>query len=747
MKRLALLLTLLPAAAGAQDHPRFFITTAREKAWAQMKRDYEANPSAPRTAGGRMYRLIKSNADSGARYADIGAWGTWMYHVTGDASYANKAWTKISRGFLLRAETCNNSGLSGNFSRENFIQYAWMYDWLHPGLTSQQRTDFLTKINTMAGCIANGAYTLGGDSDQTTGDYMGMAMWYVATGRYNATAATIWNDATKKLGGLDSTIAAFTTYRNSIYRYVTEASAGGEWLEGYEYNLGSVKLLTLGADAIKTATGVDHFPEVTAWQQEAAIQYIHTLTPGSGSASVIQPYLWGDTQSARQYRAFYYYETALVLAGVTVGTAAGPIIQDWVLDREAASTIKSLDPFPRGFLVFDPYATRGDHTTTAVTRYVPGRQMLNSRTGWGASDSWFMTHFPPRSMVDHPTTYWGEFQLWKDGAWAITHPQSYGGTSIDSRGSNGLSFAGAPVWLYSPVEYRGPVTTRNQTSIVNFTYAAGTMGGSFWPEHRYAGCASYLMEHTRSLVWLRDWDVIVVYDRANSKATTFPTASLNARYKAWAESRPRKELYVHAPVSPTQSGNYTDWIYDGASARTRVTHLLPASSTKTMESEATLYTSGYYAVGTMRASEKRYHVRIVPTATNQWEPFLNVWDAYGTSSPSAVSLVEDATHHAQGAIVTRGAQNVLTMFNATQGPDLPGPMPVKGGYYDWVKTEPTASTGSNNTKAILFDLDPSTDWEYQVNGGTAAGLAVSAEGIGIVDIPATGTVTLTVTVK
>jgi hypothetical protein len=71
----------------------------------------------------------------------------------------------------------------------------------------------------------------------------------------------------------------------------------------------------LGA-TIKTWTGVDHFPEVTAWAQDAALQYIHTLTPNSADGPALQPYLWGDTQSARSYRAFYYYETALVLAGV-----------------------------------------------------------------------------------------------------------------------------------------------------------------------------------------------------------------------------------------------------------------------------------------------------------------------------------------------------------------------------------------------------------------------------------------------
>jgi hypothetical protein len=771
MKRLALLFVLLPALVGAQDHPKFFITPEREAAWAHMKSDYEANPTAPATHGGRMYKLIKDNADLvDGRYGDVGAWATLMYHFTGDPAYVARAWTRILDFINKTDVTCTNGGISGNFCREYFIQYAWMYDWLYPGLDAAQRTAFLDRINLMAACVNAPApaaqYGLGGDSDQTTGEYLGMAMWYTATSSYNPAVVALWNSPTVMIGGYDATASDFSTYRNSIYKYVTEASAGGEWLEGYEYNLGTVKLLMVGTDALKTALGVDHFPEVTAWQQEAALQYIHTLSPNSASMTGVQPYLWGDTQSPRQYRGYYYYETALVYAGVTKGTAAGPIIQDWVLDREEASTVFALDPFPRGFLMFDPYATRGDWTTLPVRRYVSGRQMLNARTGWGSPDSWFMAYYPPRAIADHPTNYWGEFQLFKNGKWAFTHPQSYGGTSIDSRGSNGLSLSGVSAWTYAVQEFRAAMATRSQSSIVNFEYIVGSSGGSLWPNHRYAGCASYAMEHTRSMIWLKDWDVIVVYDRANSKAPTFPTASLSATFKTWSLSRPWKELYVHTNVSPDQVGNYTDWVYDPASsAHARVTHLLPASSTKTVEDETVLYDPDvYYSTGTIRPEEMKYHVRIVPTATNQWETFLNVWDAYGTSVPSTVALVEDVANRAQGTLVTRDSTNFLAMFNAIQGPDVPSPAHVGGGFYDYVTAEPTTATilgkvrlrqsgytvqfaaaGGSTTKLALFDLDPIATWEYQINGGAAVPLTVDAAGSAVAETSVTGTVTLTLT--
>ena len=155
-------------------------------------------------------------------------------------------------------------------------------------------------------------------------------------------------------------------------------------------------------------------------------------------------------------------------------------------------------------------------------------------------------------------------------------------------------------------------------------------------------------------------------------------------------------------------------------------------------------------------------MRVVPTATNQWEPFLNVWDAYGSGTPSSVTLVEDAANKAHGALITKGPISVLALFNGLPGPDLPGPHPVAGGYWDWAKKEPTTATilatvrlrssdyavtfdaGSHGTKALLFDLDPSASWTYTVNGGRPLPLTVGADGVAVAEIAATGRVTLAV---
>lgn len=752
-KWLSLFVLLLVSPAFGQDHPKAFITPARELVWAQMKADYEAAPSSPQTFGGRLYKLLKSNADSGTRYSDNGNWGTLMYHITGDPAYVTLAWTKINSQFIPRSEVCGNSGLSGNFSREYFWQYAWMYDWLYTGLTAEQRTSFLNKINAMASCINAGTYGLGGDSDQTTGDYFGMALWYALTGSYNATATTIWEEEWRKLGGFTPTNADYTTYRNSIYRYVVEQSVGGEWTEGYAYNMGTVKLILLGVDGLRTVLGVDYFPEVDSFTEEAAAQYIHTLIPGAANLATSQPYLWGDTQTPRTYNAYYYYETALVIAGLAQGTTNGARLNDWVATKEATVSLSILDPWARAFLVFNPYDTRENFTTSPLTKVATGVGMVNSRTGWAAGDSWFMTHYPPPWLVDHPVAYFGEFQLWKDGTWAFTHPQCYGGPCIDGRGSNGLTIAGVPAWIYYPREYRKLQHYKRETENANFMYTLGTQGGSIVKENYFAMPTTFFMEHTRALLWLPDWDVIVAHDRTNAKTPTYPNITA---LRTWMQSRPRKELYIHSPVSPTQESNYVGWEYSPGKFA-RVTYLLPEDPVVTIENEATTWVTGYYSTGTMAASEKKFHTIVKPSSDQQWDTFLTVWDAYGITAPTTTTLIQDTSAQVNAVLLSKSDTGYLISFNAIQGADVPERLLVAGfGFYtgeaatilDTVHYRSTGFeltfTNPGTTKAVLTDLDVNTTWEYTINGGATQDLTVDSDGIGIIPISTAGNVTLTV---
>ena len=94
--------------------PRLIWTPQRQATLARMRADYEANPTAPPTSGGRYYAAIKQNAECKCRYADTGLWATLMFQATGDQKYAELAWRAIESWFFARS----GSQLGGNFARE-----------------------------------------------------------------------------------------------------------------------------------------------------------------------------------------------------------------------------------------------------------------------------------------------------------------------------------------------------------------------------------------------------------------------------------------------------------------------------------------------------------------------------------------------------------------------------------------------------------------------------------------------------
>ena len=83
--------------------PRLIWTPERQAVWSQMRADFDASPSSPRTLGGRYYKLIKTNAECACRYADTGLWATLMFQITGDRRYIDLAWRATEAWFLRRA--------------------------------------------------------------------------------------------------------------------------------------------------------------------------------------------------------------------------------------------------------------------------------------------------------------------------------------------------------------------------------------------------------------------------------------------------------------------------------------------------------------------------------------------------------------------------------------------------------------------------------------------------------------------
>jgi hypothetical protein len=749
--------TVLDAAASPTGRsPKLLWTAERQSVWLKMKADYESNP---RSMVGQWYGVLKKNAECACKYGDNGIWATVMYQITGDAKYVKLAWTRLTAGFLKST----GRALVGNYAREYSQEMVLMYDWLYPGLTASQRQMFLSKLNEMFSLLAAGNQYSGkipirtGDTDQTVGSYFGFAFLALATGDHNPAGQELfWSPF---IGGLDATGSDRTTLRNAIKQYVSELAAGGEWMEGSEYNLGTVRLLAIGAEGVKTATGVDHFPEVTTFLDDAALRQVYMMTPDLKSS--VQ---WGDEQNPRQLasRLFSWQTTNGILAGLTQDdTRSGPFIQQLVYDiseQYGMTGYLSSEPWARFFLLFNPYARAAMPDTLPLSRFSPGQGMLVVRDGWTDQSTLVAVHMPVKQpSVDHQVSYFGDFQIYRKGAWAVTHPLSYAGPSLRGDGTNSMI-----IGSFSSMAQYKRVTAYEHGAGGTYTYVAGTTGGQKSLEGAYDPPPTFLHEWTRSVVYLpskdKRSDTLVVYDRTNAqhpmelpKFERYRRASPDEQ-SAILDMPALKQWVIHAPVEPELSSDAISWATPEGQ-QIEVSTLLPQQQRRLVYDERKLWTSR------VPVAERKWQVRVVPSVDQPWDTFLNVVQAFDAATPLSNSLLRSEDRNAEGVLVRRGGHDdMVLMFNASSGQALPdarkGALSVfdakadsmlntvrsQSNSYAVRWTSVTATTG-----VLLFDLVPSRTWRVSVDGGPAAALAVSAQGVGSVNIKGAGAHSVSVT--
>ncbi len=728
--------------------PTMIWTTARNTVYQQEWTNYQATPSSPSDLGGQwMKQQVDSAANSGGPLSGFSVMA-FMYQVTGDVTYAQSAYTRM----LLE---CPLPVSDANFVREAFLRYVILYNWLYSGLTQAQRDDFLAHVNSFASYVLAHDLRLD-DSDQTVGTYFGTVLLYLLTGSYNPTAVTLYNRAI--VGGLDATAADRTTWRNAVKEYVTVLAAGGEWFESTEYNYGTTRLLMEGAEAVKTHTGIDHFPEVTAWMQEWALRDIYFQSP-----DLQQWYQWGDEENPRATRIWDRTWNLGTISGLVQGTTNGPYVQDRLRDMVTAyplttySAIETAIMLQPGMMFVNPYATRGDSSGLPKSKYFSGQGFLFYHDGWASTDTMCGLHLlPVHPFCDHTPQFFGDVQLYRKGEWALTHPLSYSGPSTRSGAAvNGVTFYD---YYNNAFEYRKVVAQQTSTSPA-FAYLCGTQGGQIAGDGSYDPPQTWMQEHTRSMVYLpssnKASDTIIVFDRFNQlnpQTQTGYSGGFSFYYANPPEAmtavttQPRREVVFHMPVNPTVSTEIT-WTTTGGQAAVLST-LLPSALTRTVVDENTLY------AGTpIGPTERKFQVRLKEPTEAQWRVFLNVVTVHDSITRS-VTLVEAADHGVQGVNVHRASLNdTVVLFNARQGADLL-PHTLNGSLrsvyaagnqaiLDSVHLLQTGYTvpftaATATTDLILCDLNPAKTWTINKDGGGATSLTVSSQGVATTTVSGSG---------
>jgi hypothetical protein len=717
--------------------PRLIWTPERQAVWSQMRADFDANPSTPRTLGGQYYKLIKDNAECACRYADTGLWATLMFQITGDRRYVALAWRRVENSFIR----LSGPQLRGNFAREYSAELVLLYDWLYPGLSGSQRATFLSKLNDLFGVALTNASNPDlpvrtADSDQTVGVYFGLAFLFVATADHNGAALDYFRRPF--IGGLDSTGRDRTTLRNAITDYVAMAE-GGEWIEGTDYNLGTVRLLLLGAEGVRTATGVNHFPEVSRWASGAALRPLYITTPDRR-----QSFQWGDTEHPGDFlgRLFAWQTTNGIVAGLS-GRETAPYLQRFVSDLIAqygATGYLSSEPLARMFLIFDPYASGSPPDDLPPGWFAAGQGLLTYRTGWDSQASMFGAHVPTQqAYVDHRVSYFGDFQLYRRGTWALTHPLSYGGPPTLGAGTNSLLHAG----FGAMSEFRDVVAMQHDPR-GGFAYIAGTTGGQKYIAGYYQPPPTYLYEWTRSLLYVpsanRSSDAIVVFDRSHAED---PRDLPNIRRYSAADRETittvgsLREWILHMPVRPSISADVISWDVPSGD-RVRVTMLLPRQRHATSIDEGQLW-----GKTSIPPQQLKWQVRVAPESEQTWTTFLNVIDVHAPGAALSAQLVASAGDDVQGALIRRpGNMDLVAVFNAAPGPKLRA-SPNGNGYYDsgnpnllrQVRLRRTGFTlewasTSQTTEVFVADLDPMKSWQYRIDSGPSMSMTLSDGGIG-----------------
>jgi hypothetical protein len=633
--------------------PLLLWTEDLQRAYNRMKAEADSGAT---TLGAQWYSLIIANAVANDRYGDFyGLWSVIAYQMTGDATHAQRAYAKVAAsGFAQSPPTIDDNGM-----REYAIELVVALDWLWPALTEAQRTSFLGWLDAMfASALDNVPFVSADmpirtyDSDQSTGVYMGIALYGAGFSGVHQPAADLL--ARPCVGGLTSTGQNRLTLRNCITDYVAMA-AGGEWIESSEYNLGTVRLLMIGVTGVQTATGVDHFPEVTAWAEQAATRYAHMLTPDQ-----LQSFQWGDEQEPHRIRPFAWVTTAMLFDH----PAARKIVYDFVASRGAVG-INSAEPVARGFLLFDPYGP-ATHDPLPTTFHAPGQGIISARTAWTPDASQFCAHFPPFGpgvgTVDHigSQRFFGNVQLYRNGKWALTHPIAYGTGPLDGRMHNGMLHCG----FGSPVEFRGARTLYEGS---DWLYAAGTAGGAILASTFYQPPPKWWHEWSRSVLWLKgDVDTLIVFDRTHvDDPVTLPRfAAYSATDESKMQNNPLRAWRWHMPVSPTVSGNTAQWAIGDEQARIT---WLRSDLTPTIVNQATAFSAI-----SMVATERKFHLDLVPPRAGGFQTCATVLEFGNPAAFATVSLLQfGATGNVLGVRLTRAGQPDRTVFfNAAPSPKL-----------------------------------------------------------------------------
>lgn len=774
------------ASPAAARHPRLTVTPARRAIWLKMKGDYERNRSNPQTLGGQLYKKAFDISAGGVTYFNDGLFDAWLAQVPGNSAstYCDRAWTSLGSNItaaaltnrtdglsLLQRAGFGNAGLGGNFSREHFIDYVHIYDWCYATWAQPRRDQLLAKLNEMAAVTSSPGGSnawRGADGDQPLGDFFAIAMLYEATKDYNPRIATIW--AQPHVGGYVATGANYATARNIIKYYFENAAAGGSWFEGSEYGLGSPRLAIIGNEALKTTDAGTAFPEIDRWVVDHAEFLTYVPTPDG-----VQQAEYGDDETPRQFVGrlpLEWMAQAMISVGAQPDAPSRRRLQRRILDLRAQHGQAATNPvWPTAYPLVDPYATAAADLSTQPKGFHArgyGLTIWNDAPTPKACQFW--AHFKPEGRaIDHMVDYWGDYQLYCNGEFVLTHPIAYS-TSVTGNSIAGRSYMADMVNATTIEGLSGFPAAQSQNAIgaiqyrratvpvfgSDYVYISGTQGGMRHPAldidgggHYYDPPPVFVHEHTRSLWYLptatQALSSIVTIERINAvdpealpKFDRYRSGAIYPEQSA-IKASPRWTTYLHPRANPTIAANVTTWTTAGGQLL-RDVWLAPDAVTIVKEDETAL---AHYDA---QAQEKKWRLTVTPNSDEQWNCLMRVTTSRASRTAAPTENELTVTNNGIGVHLVRpGNDDRIVVANCTRGADIAQSFPTAAqavAALDGVRFRTAGSFSfsyaqtAEIAKVLLADLNPRLEWSYTLDGG--ASMPITEDSVGFEELAVAG---------
>lgn len=489
-------------------HPRLWFTPSRLQ---QARTWFTAHPFTPA--------------------ADDALANAWVYQMTGNATYAQRAITQLM-AFSI-SETELNGVQSDNYRWADWVPV--VFDWVYDQLTPTQVSTFIARYDHYTSVLDGLAW--GGPGMPYSNYFWGMERNLLAWG-----IATC-NESPNANAFLDS--ALITRWQNAFVPAAMTSGEGGVPMEGSQYGryLVQYPIIPFTTAALE---GRSLYREIPFWREAAC-----ALVYETSSANIVTP-----NGSFRQLVPFSDDEVSGGYPSATDSYIASfmSTMADQ-LDGETPKYVRywlnSLNPaLPYHIAALAGTGPALSPASLPLDYYAPGNGFLFARDQWGPAETRFILQAGPYSGGGHSHLDFGTFQITKADRVLTRETTGYANSIVGYGGAqelidrtvahNGLLLGGIGL---ANAYLDGPPRMSRLESQQDYVFASVDLSQAYRAHdsgHPDRDDNPNVQSVVRDFLYVRPLNVVLILDRMASTSERIPAANVT------------KTFLLHFPNSPVQ---------------------------------------------------------------------------------------------------------------------------------------------------------------------------------------------------